>query len=52
MHEIIATQAEKDDLISQEILPYSYRSRPIMIVSARFISRLSGARVIKNGRRV
>lgn len=52
LFKIIATQAEKDDLISQEILPYSYRSRQIAIVTARSMFRQFGSRLIVNGRRV
>lgn len=52
LYKIIATQAEKDDLIHQEILPYSYRSRQIAIVTARSMFRQFGSRVIVNGRRV
>jgi hypothetical protein len=52
LHKIIATQAEKDDLIQQDILPYSYRSRQIAIVTARSMFRQFGSRVVVNGRRV
>jgi hypothetical protein len=52
LFKIIATQAEKDDLIQQELLPYSYRSRQIAIVTARSMFRQFGSRVIVNGRRV
>ncbi|KAJ5160334.1 uncharacterized protein N7482_007338 [Penicillium canariense] len=52
LHKIIASQIEKDDLIAQDILPYSYRSRQIAIVSARSMFRQFGSRVIVNGRRV
>jgi hypothetical protein len=52
LYKIIATQAEKDDLIHQEILPYSYRSRQIAIVTARSMFRQFGSRLINNGRRV
>ncbi|MCJ1312991.1 hypothetical protein MMC25_006667 [Agyrium rufum] len=52
LFKIIATQAEKDDLIHQEILPYSYRSRQIAIVTAKSMFRQFGSRVITNGRRV
>ncbi|KAJ5664597.1 hypothetical protein N7462_011410 [Penicillium macrosclerotiorum] len=52
LHKIIANQVEKDDLIQQDILPYSYRSRQIAIVSARSMFRQFGSRVIANGRRV
>lgn len=52
LYKIIATQPEKDDLIHQEILPYSYRSRQIAIVTAKSMFRQFGSRVIVNGRRV
>ncbi|KAL9062746.1 MAG: hypothetical protein Q9157_008667 [Trypethelium eluteriae] len=52
LFKIIATQLEKDDLIQQEILPYSYRSRQIAIVTARSMFRQFGSRLIVNGRRV
>ncbi|QSZ29890.1 hypothetical protein DSL72_004408 [Monilinia vaccinii-corymbosi] len=52
LFKIIATQAEKEDLIHQEILPFSYRSRQIAIVTAKSMFRQFGSRVIVNGRRV
>jgi Chromatin remodelling complex Rsc7/Swp82 subunit len=52
LFKIIATQPEKDHLISQEILPYSYRSRQIAIVTAKSMFRQFGSRVIVHGRRV
>jgi hypothetical protein len=52
LYKIIASQAEKDDLIHQEILSLSKRSRQIAIVTARSMFRQFGSRVIENGRRV
>ncbi|KAI0202378.1 chromatin remodelling complex Rsc7/Swp82 subunit-domain-containing protein [Astrocystis sublimbata] len=52
LFKIIANQTEKDDLVSQEILPFSYRSRQIAIVTARSMFRQFGSRVIEQGRRV
>ncbi|KAK6344478.1 hypothetical protein TWF696_008114 [Orbilia brochopaga] len=52
LYKIIATQNEKDDLIQKELLPYSYRSRQIAIVTAKSMFRQFGSRVIVNGRRV
>jgi hypothetical protein len=52
LYKLIATQAEKDSLIQQDILPYSYRSRVIVIVTAKSIFRQFGSRIIQNGRRV
>jgi hypothetical protein len=44
---IIATQAEKKDLIRQEILLFAYRSRQIALVTARSMFRQFGSRVMK-----
>lgn len=52
LYKIIANQAEKDDLVQQEYLPFSYRSRQIAIVTARSMFRQFGSRVITDGRRV
>lgn len=52
LYKIIANQVEKDHLVQQEILPFSYRSRQIAIVTARSMFRQFGSRVIVNGRRV
>ncbi|KAK4988977.1 hypothetical protein LTR50_003573 [Elasticomyces elasticus] len=52
LYKIIANQAEKDNLIHQDILLHSYRSRQIAIVTARSMYRQFGSRVIVNGRRV
>jgi hypothetical protein len=52
LYKIIASQIEKDNLIQQDILPYSYRSRQIAIVTAKSMFRQFGSRVIQNGRRV
>ena len=52
LYRLIPTQAEKDDLIQREILPYSYRLRRIAIVTAKSIFRQFGSRVIEGGRRV
>lgn len=52
LYKINATQAEKDILIYQAILPSSVRSRPITIVTAKSMFRQFGARVIKDGKRV
>lgn len=50
LYKIIVTQVEKDDLIAQDILPYSYHSRQIAIVTAKSMFRQFGSRLILNGR--
>ncbi|OTA86379.1 hypothetical protein M434DRAFT_155659 [Hypoxylon sp. CO27-5] len=52
LYKIIASQEEKDDLVSQEVLPFTYRSRQIAIVTARSMFRQFGSRIVVNGRRV
>lgn len=52
LFKIIASVKEKEDLVGKDILPYSYRSRQIAIVTARSMFRQFGSRVIKDGRRV
>ncbi|KAF2668052.1 hypothetical protein BT63DRAFT_308258 [Microthyrium microscopicum] len=52
LYKIIANQPEKNELIHQDILPSSYRSRQIAIVTARSMYRQFGSRLIVNGRRV
>ncbi|RMZ79253.1 hypothetical protein DV737_g3537, partial [Chaetothyriales sp. CBS 132003] len=51
LYKIIASVKEKEELVSHDILPYSYRSRQIAIVTARSMFRQFGSRVIKDGRR-
>jgi hypothetical protein len=52
LFKIIANPKEKEELVAREILPYSYRSRQIAIVTARSMFRQFGSRVINGGRRV
>ncbi len=52
LFKIIANQQEKDDLVQQEILPFSYRSRQTAIVTARSMFRQFGSRMIEGGWRV
>jgi hypothetical protein len=52
LNKIFPTQAEKEHLIDREILPFSYRSRNLPIVTAKSIFRQFGARIIVDGRRL
>ncbi|KAG4304764.1 hypothetical protein PORY_001817 [Pneumocystis oryctolagi] len=51
LRKVIASQEEKEDLIVKEIIPYSYRSRQIAMVTARSVFRRFGSRVIVSGKR-
>jgi len=52
LRKVVTTQTEKEDLISQGVIPFSYRSRQISVVTARSVFIQFGHRVIKNGQRV
>ncbi|KAK4069803.1 hypothetical protein Purlil1_13647 [Purpureocillium lilacinum] len=52
LYKVVASPVEKDDLVQRDILPFSYRSRQIAIVTARSMFRQFGSRVIEEGRRV
>ncbi|KAI0133318.1 hypothetical protein F4776DRAFT_128952 [Hypoxylon sp. NC0597] len=52
LYKIIANQAEKDDLVFKEIIPFTYRSRQVAIVTARSMFRQFGSRIVVGGRRV
>ena len=46
----VVTQEEKFDIIDQGIIPYSYRSRPIAVITARSIFKEFGWQIIENGK--
>ncbi|KAL1888016.1 hypothetical protein Cpir12675_006333 [Ceratocystis pirilliformis] len=52
LFKMIANSIEKEELVRLSIIPYSYRSRQIAIVSARSMFRQFGSRVIVDGHRV
>lgn len=52
LYKVVLTDQEKQDLISRDILPNSYRSRTISVVTARSVFREFGALIIVGGRRV
>ncbi|KAJ4320022.1 hypothetical protein N0V94_003587 [Neodidymelliopsis sp. IMI 364377] len=52
LYKIIATEEEKDHLIHQKILPYSYRSRQVAVVTARPMFKQFGSRLIVNGKKM
>lgn len=52
LFKIIATKEDKDALIEQNVLPYSYRGRQIAVLTARSMFRQFGSRIIANGRRI
>ncbi|QNQ00319.1 Chromatin structure-remodeling complex subunit rsc7 [Yarrowia lipolytica] len=52
LYKMIASQKDKEALIALGLLPYSFRSRVIGIITARSIYRQFGARAIVDGKRV
>ena len=51
LYKIILNQAEKDDLIHQEILLYAYRLGQVAVVTARSMFRQFGKEIVVNGRK-
>jgi hypothetical protein len=52
LRKVVTTQTEKEGLISDGVIPYSFRSRQISVVTARSVFIQFGYRVILNGQRV
>jgi len=52
LRKVVTTQAEKEGLIAEEVIPFSFRSRQISVVTARSVFIQFGHRVIANGQRV
>lgn len=52
LYKFVISQEEKNDLINRSVLPYSYRSRLITLVTARSIFREFGAKIIFNGKNI
>ena len=52
LYKIICDDEEKNDLIDRDIIPASYKGRPIGIVTARSVFRTFGGKMIVGGRRI
>jgi chromatin structure-remodeling complex protein RSC7 len=52
LYKIIATEAEKADMIDRELMPPSYKGRAVGLVTARSVFKQYGAKMIVGGRRV
>jgi len=52
LRKVVTKQTENVDLISQGVIPFSYRSRQISVVTARSVFIQFGHRVIVNGQRI
>jgi chromatin structure-remodeling complex protein RSC7 len=52
LYKIIATDAEKADMIERDIMPPSYRGRTVGVVTARSVFKQYGAKIVVGGRRV
>lgn len=48
----VISQEEKNDLIDRGIIPYSYRSRTIALVTAKSVFKEFGAKIIADGRNI
>ena len=52
LYKIIATEAEKADMIERELMPPSYKGRAVGLVTARSVFKQYGAKIVVGGRRV
>jgi len=52
LRKVVTTQAERNDLLQREVIPFSYRYRRISAVTARSVFIRFGHRVIINGQRI
>jgi chromatin structure-remodeling complex protein RSC7 len=52
LYKIIATEAEKADMIERDLMPPSYKGRAVGLVTARSVFKQYGARIVVGGRRV
>jgi chromatin structure-remodeling complex protein RSC7 len=52
LYKIIATEAEKADMIDRDLMPPSYKGRAVGLVTARSVFKQYGARIVVGGRRV
>jgi chromatin structure-remodeling complex protein RSC7 len=52
LYKIIATDAEKADMIERDIMPPSYRGRTVGVVTARSVFKQYGAKIVVGGKRV
>ncbi|QLL30584.1 hypothetical protein HG536_0A04020 [Torulaspora globosa] len=52
LYKFILSQEQKNDLIDRGVLPYSYRSRQIALVTARSVFKEFGAKIIVGGKNI
>lgn len=52
LYKFILSQEQKNDLIDRGVLPYSYRSRQIALVTARSVFKEFGAKILIGGKNI
>jgi chromatin structure-remodeling complex protein RSC7 len=52
LYKVIVDDDEKQDLITREIIPHSYKGRSIGVCTARSVFREFGARIVIGGKRI
>ncbi|SCU94705.1 LADA_0G10506g1_1 [Lachancea dasiensis] len=52
LYKLTISQDERNDLIHRGVIPYSYRTRTITLVSARGVFKEFGAKIIVDGRNI
>ena len=52
LYKVIVDDDEKQDLISRDLIPHSYKGRSIGVVTARSVFREFGSRIVIGGKRI
>ncbi|AGO10414.1 AaceriABL042Wp [[Ashbya] aceris (nom. inval.)] len=52
LYKLVISQDERNDLIDRGVIPYSYRSRAIALVTARSVYKEFGAHIIVDGKNI
>jgi chromatin structure-remodeling complex protein RSC7 len=52
LYKIIATEAEKADMVERDLMPPSYRGRIVGLVTARSVFKQYGAKIVVGGRKI
>lgn len=52
LYKYVISQNERNDLIDRGVIPYSYRSRTIALVTARSVFKEFGAKIIVDGKNI
>ncbi|AET41227.1 Npl6p Ecym_7401 [Eremothecium cymbalariae DBVPG len=52
LYKLVISQEDRNDLIDRGVIPYSYRSRAIALVTARSVYKEFGAKIVVDGKNI